>query len=92
VAEYDGEVVARVLTPQPRLGMVEGPIYETVSYVSAVPVDVLSEWLTGRRLWSARELVIRLMRQSQPLNSRSHCPRLIDLAFDLDRDWGAGGR
>lgn len=92
VADYEGELVARVLTPQPRLGLVEGPIYETISYVSAVPVDFLSDWLTGRRLRSARELVIRLMRQSQPLNSRSHCPRLIDFAFDLDRERVAGGR
>lgn len=86
LADFGGEVIARVLTPQPRLGVIEGPIYETGSYVSAVPVDVLSDWLTGRRLRSARELVIRLMRQSQPLNSRSHCPRLIEMAFDLDRN------
>lgn len=86
VTEYESKLVARVLTPQPRLGVVEGPTYETASYVSAVPADFLGEWLTGRRLTSARDLVVRLMRQSQPLNSRSHCTRLINLAFDLNRE------
>lgn len=84
VDEYDGQLLARVLTSVPRLGVVEGPIYETGSFVSAVSVDFLETWLTGRRLLSCRRLVINLMRHTRAINFGSHCPQIVDAAFDIE--------
>lgn len=51
--------------------------YQVESYVNSLPATKLGSWLNGQRLVSARELVLRLMRHTQPLNSRSHCPQAL---------------
>lgn len=51
--------------------------YQTRSFVTRVPSEQLSDWLTGRRLLSARRLVVRLMRHTQALNFGSHCPQVV---------------
>jgi hypothetical protein len=80
-----GQLIARVLTDR-RVSFLSLPAgYETRSYVSIVATQKLERWLSGDRLESTRRLVLRLMRHTEALNSRSHCSRLIDLAFDLDR-------
>ena len=84
VDEFEGQLLARVLTSVPRLGVVGGPIYETGSFVSAICVDFLESWLTGRRLLSCRRLVINLMRHTRAINFGSHCPQVVDAAFDIE--------
>jgi len=74
---------AHVFTAEPVSRMCEGPVYETDSYVSCVPLAKLSAWLRGPRLQSARELVVGLMRQSNAINYKSHCPQLVEAALRL---------
>jgi hypothetical protein len=72
---------ARIFTAERKSLFSEGPIYETESYVSWVKPNQLSRWLKNARLQSVRELVVGLMRQSNALNYKSHCPQLIEAAL-----------
>lgn len=75
--EKSGAVSVRVLTAT-RTGFFSWATeYQTRSYVRSITARKLAGWLTGKALLSARELVIRLMRHTAPLNSGSHCPQLV---------------
>nr|WP_314444440.1 hypothetical protein [uncultured Sphingomonas sp.] len=56
--------------------------YQLRSYANPMWAPKLASWLTGRRLLSARALVVRLMRHTQALNSGSHCPQVLRANLD----------
>lgn len=85
VGEYGAGLSARILTSEPQEIFPGPPLYQTQSYVSEVSPKHLDAWFSSCRLLSSRKLVVRLMRQTQQLNSRSHCPQLVDHAFGLTR-------
>jgi hypothetical protein len=81
----DGELYARVMTPQQMDAEATGPFYETGSYENFMRLDELVDWLTGDRLLACRQLAVRLMRHTTALNSASHCPQVARAADDLVR-------
>lgn len=58
-----------------------GPMYQTKSYETIVPIESLEPWLVGEHLLSCRELVVRLMRHTTTLNSGSHAPQMSRAGF-----------
>lgn len=81
VQTVDGRLYARPLTLEPFGPEASGPWYRTGSFDAFVPVENLARWLSGARLRSCRELVVRLMRHTTTLNSGSHCPQIVRAAF-----------
>ncbi len=77
----DARLYTRPLSTTPFGPESNGPMYRTSSYDAWVPVEELSNWLVGERLLACRELVIRLMRHTTPLNSGSHCPQVVRAAM-----------
>jgi hypothetical protein len=58
-----------------------GPMYETKSFVHSVELERFRSWLNNERIVAIRELVLRLMRHTTPLNNGSHCPQIVREAF-----------
>ena len=57
-----------------------GPLYQTNSWDTLVPIDQFEIWLNDTRKIACRKLVLYLMRHTTTLNSGNHCPQLL-------RDW-----